>query len=433
MAQVAVASSTEAAPARRCAYTVLRRVFERGAYADRALQAEAGALDARDRALAMRLAYGAVQRRATLDHLIEALAGRPVERLDAPLRAALRLGLYELCYLGGAPAYAVVSDAVTLAKADSRSGSGLVNAVLRRAGREDARAQLEALPEDTAEQAALKHSHPEWLARMWWEALGAQQARALMRADNEPAELAVRANTLVTDACALARSLPARTHGDRELPEALVLEEPVDLHGLPQWGAGELLAQSRGAMLVARMVDPQPGERVLDLCAAPGGKSTHLAALMDGQGEVLAVESNSRRAAQLARTARRMRAHNVRVAVGDAAGARTDGPFDRVLVDPPCSGLGTLQARPDVRWRASVQSIAEMAREQAAILAAGAAALRPGGLLVYSTCTISPAENERVIADFLYSRSEYRVEKLRQTLPHRDGTAGFFIVCLRRS
>jgi 16S rRNA (cytosine967-C5)-methyltransferase len=427
------------APARRCAYTVLRRVFEQGAYADRALTAEAAELDPRDRALAMRLAYGAVQRKGTLDHLIEQLAARPPAALDPPLLAALRLGLYELLYMRGAPDYAVVGDAVELAKAHARAGHGLVNAVLRRAAREGADALLGPLGDDTPEQAAVKHSHPEWIARLWWESLGAEQARALMAADNEPLEVALRANTLVSDAATIARELPVRTHLDPAIPEALVLEEPFDVHSSPLWQAGAFHAQSRAAMLVARALDPAPGERVLDLCAAPGGKSTHLAALMQGQGEVHAVERNPRRAGSLVRTARRLQAANVIVEVADAEQWSLAGhdpaiaPFDRVLVDPPCSGLGTLQARADLRWRVSPEAIAEMVSVQSRILAAGASALRPGGVLVYSTCTISSNENERLIAAFLDSHSQFRLDDVVVTLPHRDHTAGFYIARLRKS
>jgi 16S rRNA (cytosine967-C5)-methyltransferase len=504
MTAVSTPPSTNIAPARRCAYTVLRRVFERGAYADRALRAEAGRLDGRDRALAARLSYGAVQRRGTLDHLIALLAERETSRLDAPVLAALRLGAYELLYLGGSPDYAVVVDAVQLAKEHGRAGHGLVNAVLRRAAREGP-ARLAALSDETPDQAAIKHSHPEWIARLWWRELGAAQARALMAHDNEPAELALRANTLVMDAPALAARLagapgeglrddgppgedppgedrprrPAdagavRCHLDPLIPEAVVLDSPFDVHGSPLWRAGAFMAQSRAAMLVARALAPRAGERVLDLCAAPGGKTTHLAALMEGRGEVVAVERNRSRAGALARTARRLRAGNVRVEVGDAALARPGGPgFDRVLVDPPCSGLGTLQARADLRWRATPAAAAEMSRLQAAILAAGARALRPGGVLVYSTCTVSANENEHVIAAFLDSHRDFSLDDLaaelpalamsrspsareRQgdrgasatapdggssppaapravlTLPHRDRTAGFFIARLRR-
>ncbi len=446
------------APARVCAYVVLRRVFERGAYADRTLQAESKQLDARDRALAMRLAYGAVQRRLTLDHLLAGFTERPPGQLDAPVLAALRLGLYELLYLRGAPDHAVVADAVELAKTQGRSGHGLVNAVLRRAQREGA-ALLDALTDDTPEHASVKHSHPEWIVRLWWRELGPDAARALLAFDNEPGEVALRANTLVTDAPTLAAQLrsgdsPISTHFDPEIPEALVLEGQFDVHGSALWREGAFLAQSRAAMLVARALAPEPGERVLDLCAAPGGKSTHLAALMQGRGEVLAVERNPARAGALARTAQRLRAGNVRIEVADAARARAEGAvFHRVLVDPPCSGLGTLQARADLRWRVTPETIAEMGRTQSAVLDAGAQALRPGGVLVYSTCTISPAENESPIAAFLDSHPDFALDDLAAelpgfalastassgsrsglvlTLPHRDHTAGFFIARLRR-
>jgi len=421
------------APARRCAYVVLRRVFEDGAYADRALQGEAKQLDARDRALAMRLLYGAVQRKGTLDYLIEQLADRPAERLDARLLAALRLGLYELLYLDGAPDHAVVADGVELAKGGARGGHGLVNAVLRRGAREGA-ALLGELSDQTPEQAAIKHSHPEWIARMWWEELGPADARALMAYDNEPGEVALRVNTLLSDAATLASELSVPTHPDPDLPEALVLEGPFDAHESPAWRAGAFLAQSRAAMRVSRTLDPQADERVLDLCAAPGGKTTHLAALMQGRGEVVAVERNARRAGMLTRTAQRLHTGNVRVEVADAAEERPEGAvYDRVLVDPPCSGLGTLQARADLRWRVTPQDVREMARTQASILAAGAAAVRPGGVLVYSTCTISPTENEHQITAFLDAHPDFSRDQFIMTLPHRDHTAGFFIARLHRA
>lgn len=468
MASVASSPSRAIAPARRCAFAVVRRVFEQGAYADLALHAEAAALDRRDRALATRLAYGAVQRKATLDHLIERLAGRPVGRLDAPVLAALRLGLYELLYLSGAPDRAVVADAVELAKAGGGRGHGLVNAVLRRAAREGDAKLLGALADATPEQAAVMHSHPEWIARLWWELLGADDARALMAYDNVPGEVALRVNTLVTDAATLANDLhgeSVRAHVSASLDDAIVLDGPFDAHASPLWRAGAFVAQSRAAMLVSRALAPLPGERVLDLCAAPGGKTTHIAALMDGRGEVLAVEANARRAEELRESARRLRADNVSVEVGDAAQSRPEGAvFDRVLVDPPCSGLGTLQARADLRWRASPEAMEQMARTQRAILAAGAEALRPGGVLVYSTCTISPTENEHAIADFLHSHPDFGLDDLAAdrsevggsvaalasatrtrsassrdglagtvlTLPHIDRTAGFFIARLRR-
>jgi 16S rRNA (cytosine967-C5)-methyltransferase len=435
--------------ARACAYAVVRRVFEHGAYADRALHGEARRhrLPPRERALAMRLAYGVVQRRATLDHVLERLAGRPVERLEPAVLAALRLGVFQLAFLDRVPAYAAVGESVELAKRHSRAGAGLVNAVLRRAAREAA-AIVAALPETTPAEAALRHSHPLWIAELLFDVLGADAARALMAAGNEPAESAVRANTLKIDRPALARRLPAASHAAERLPEGLVLDAPFDAFSSPLWDDGLFMPQSRAAMAVARALDPQPGERVLDLCAAPGGKTTHLAALMEGRGELVAVELHPGRADALRRTAARMGAQWLTVRQGDATAPHEPAAYDRVLVDPPCSDLGTLASRPDARWRKQPGDITRLAGGQQAILEAAAAAVRPGGVLVYSTCTISPAENERLIGAFLEQHADFTVDDLpsdlpvwdhpsvpgfMQTLPHRDGTDGFFVARLVRS
>ena len=434
-------------PARACAYAVVRRVFEHGAYTDRALHAEAArlGLPPRDRALATRLAYGTVQRRATLDHVIAELAGRQVSRLEPAVLAALRLGVFQLAFLDRVPAYAAVGESVALVKPDSPRGAGLVNAVLRRAGRE-ARALIGGLPEATPAEAALRHSHPEWIAELWFATLGPEAARALMAAGNEPAEAALRANTLRIAAAELAGRLPVPSHPADRLPEGLVLDAPFDAFASPLWEQGLFMPQSRAAMAVARTLDPQPGEAVLDLCAAPGGKTTHLAALMNGDGQVVAVERHPGRADALRRTAARMGAGSVEVRTVDAAAPH--GTFDRVLVDPPCSDLGTLAARPDARWRKAADAPAALAAEQRRILDAAADAVRPGGVLVYSTCTISLAENEQLVDAFLAARTDFAAERppsdgpvwdhptvarYQQTLPHRDGTDGFFIARMRRA
>jgi 16S rRNA (cytosine967-C5)-methyltransferase len=422
-------------------------VFESGAWADRAFHAEARRyrLSPRDRALATQLAYGVVQRRLTLDHLIGAFARRPAETLDPPVLAALRLGVFQLAFLERIPPHAAVGESVELAKADAPAAAGLVNAVLRRAARE-ARGRVAALPDGTPAQAALRHSYPEWIARLWFDTLGPQEARALMEAGNRPAEAVLRANTLRTTAAELAAALSVATHP--AAGDGLVLDGPFDAFGSPLWQDGLFMPQSRAAMAVSRVLAPRPGERVLDLCAAPGGKTTHLAALMEDRGEVVAVERHPGRADALRRTAARMGATCVDVRTADAAGDHGEAGFDRVLVDPPCSDLGTLASRPDARWRKHAGQPEELAALQARILRAGARALKPGGTLVYSTCTISPAENERVVQAFLASGEGFRADDLRsdlpvcqhpsepmfaQTLPHRDGTDGFFIARLRRA
>jgi 16S rRNA (cytosine967-C5)-methyltransferase len=283
---------------------------------------------------------------------------------------------------------------------------------------------------------------------MWSEAFGTGEAAALLARDNEPAESAVRANTLRTTRDALAEAMPVRTRAAPDLPEGLVIDEPYDLHGSALFASGALMPQSRGSMLVARVLDPRPGERVLDLCAAPGAKASHAAALMEGRGEVTAVERHAGRAKALKENCERLGADIVRVRQGDAREPVDTGAFDRVLLDPPCTDLGTLQARPDVRWRKDAATLDRVAAEQEALLDAAAGQVRPDGTLVYSTCTISPRENEERMIAFLDAHPQFSADDLGaewpgyahardgrflQLLPHRHGTDGFFIARLRRT
>jgi 16S rRNA (cytosine967-C5)-methyltransferase len=443
----ASARAAEVSAARACAFAVVRRVFEQGAYADRAFAAAATGLDARDRAFAMQLAYGTVQRRATLDHICALLSRRDPGALEPPVLAALRLGLFQLLLLGAVPDHAAVNESVELAKRSSRGGAPLVNAVLRRAAREG-RAILDGLDDRTSAGAALLHSVPEWLAERWFAELGADDARALLRRINAPAESVVRANSLVTSADEALARLPVPAMATGTPPEAIVLDAAFDTQSSELWREGAIMPQSRASMLVSHVLAPAAGERVLDLCAAPGAKTTHLAALMRDRGELVAVERHPGRADALARTCDRMRARCVRIVVGDAAAPRAGAAFDKVLVDPPCSGLGTLQSRPDIRWRATPDGVAGLAAVQQQILAAGASATAPGGAIVYSVCTISRQEGQEVIERFLRERPEFTVDEVPsafpgwshpsdepylQLLPHRDGTDGFFIARLRRA
>jgi 16S rRNA (cytosine967-C5)-methyltransferase len=385
-------------PARRAAHAVVLRTLSDGAYADRALHGEARGLEPRDRALAKQLAFGTVQRRLTLDHVIAAHVYRG---LDPGVRAALQLGLFQLLFLDGVAAHAAIGEAVELAKPSP--GHRLVNAVLRRVQREGAELPSDATPEG----ASIRHSHPRWIVERWWDWLGPEETRALLAADNEPAELALRVNALVDYDL---DDVPGRREG-----EAIVVDGPFDALAHPGYAAGAFTPQSRASQLVARVLAPAPGERVLDLCAAPGGKTTHLAALMEGTGEVVAVERHPQRARALQATAARMGAANVSVVTADAKDYDGAGRFDRVLLDPPCSGLGTLRSHPDLRWRMSPEGVERLAAEQDALLASARRALAPGGALVYSVCTLSPREERLVTAG------------VQRTFPHVHGTDGFYI------
>ena len=408
-------------PARRAAYETVLRVFEDDAYADRAFRTAAAPLDPRERALAQRLAYGTIQLRRTLDHGIERLGKRPVAKLDPPVRAALRLGAYQLAFSEVA-AHAAVNESVELVR-----GAGLeravkfANAVMRRLAL-GLRELVDALPEGSAAEAALRHSYPNWIAEIWWRELGADEALALMRAQNEPPETVVRRNGL--------RKGEVAGEPDPELPGALRVDR-VDERALAD---GLVWPQSRGSQLAGLVVGARPGERVLDLCAAPGGKATQLA---EAAAEVVAVEKHPGRARELEENCRRLGATNVRVVQADALELPGElAGFDRVLVDAPCSGLGVLAARPDLRWRG--RPLPEL---QCDLLRVASERVRPGGTIVYSVCTISEAENEAIVdASGLVAEplgeewpqfAHPRRPEFLLTLPHRDRTSGFFISSLR--
>lgn len=434
-------------PARTVAYRVVRRVTAEGAWADRAFRAEAErtGLDPRERAFAQQLAYGTVQRLRTLDHALAAASSRPLKKVDARLLDALRLGAFQLLYLDGVPDHAAVEQTVELVKRESHRAQGFANAVMRQVAREG-RAAVETIDVSTPEGAALACSHPDWVARMWWGQLGPDAARELMARDNEAPESAVRANALVTTPDVLAAALDVPSHPAPGVPEGLVLDAAWDAHGSSLFADGALIPQSRGSMTVARVLDPRPGQRVLDMCAAPGAKTTHIAALMGADGTIVAMEQNAQRAEALRENCERMRASNVEVVVGDAREA-PPGPFDRILLDPPCSDLGTLQARPDVRWRKTPDQLDALAALQRELLDAALDRLAPDGSLVYSSCTISPSENEDQIDRLIADRPDVERDDLTQDraavahpsvpgylqlLPHRDGADGFFIARLRR-
>jgi 16S rRNA (cytosine967-C5)-methyltransferase len=352
--------------------------------------------------------------------------------------AGLRLGVYELLFADGTPDHAAVDQAVELVKrAGAAHASGFVNAVLRRVGRER-EALVEALLSDdsTPEAAAVKHSAPLWLAQMWWRELGPEDARSLLAACNEPQEAAFRVNTLrTTPSDVLARlhtagvkasgaPYPSMEGGKRTGSEwPLGAAEMIVVEGqtgglVPELiAAGELTPQSRGSAAVVEVLDPQPGEHILDLCAGPGIKTGQIAARMGDRGEVISVESDPERAAEVAAQATRLGLRSVTVIEADATEAAMAPGFDRVLLDAPCSDLGALSSRPDARWRKSPATIERLVEVQSELLRRGLEALRPGGALVYSTCTISKRENEERIDP------EYSV----QLRPDRDRTTGFFI------
>ncbi len=397
-------------PARRAAYEVLLRVFEQDAYADRVFRTAARDLDERERAFAQRLAYGAVQRRRTLDHAIDTLGRRPVRKLDPPVRAALRLGAYQLGYTDTAP-HAAANESVELVRrARLERAVPFTNAVMRRLAA-GIRPLLDALPDGP-----LRESYPDWIYETWVRDLGRDQALALMRAGNEPLETAVRL---------VAGDPPGEP---TDVPGAYRVERVDDL----AVAEGRIWPQSRGSQLAGLAVGSRDGEQVLDLCAAPGGKATQL------RGEVTAVEIDPNRASELRENLALLHADNVTVVEADATRLPPElTGFDRALVDAPCSGLGVVSQRPDLRWRA--RPLPEL---QLALLRAAAERVRPGGTIVYSVCTINADENEAVVeasglrvlslAEEWPQFAHPRRPEFLLTLPHVHRTSGFFVARLAR-
>jgi 16S rRNA (cytosine967-C5)-methyltransferase len=385
------------APARRVAYDVVRRVFEDDAYADRAFAAAARGLDDRDRALAQRIVYGTVQRKRTIDYGIEQLGRRPVRKLDPPVRAALRIAAYQLAW-SDAPPHAVADDAVELVRAARlERATAFTNAVVRRLA-QGFRGLVASLPEGP-----LKHSYPDWIAEVWERDWGRDEALELMRAQNEPPALEVHANEAVG--------------------------EPTDVPGayrVDRVDPGRMWPMSRASQLAALVVGSRDGERVLDAAAAPGGKTRLL------RGEVTAVELHPGRARELEENVRGL---DVRVVQGDVRELDETG-FDRALVDAPCSGLGVLARRPDLRWRA--RPLPEL---QLDLIRAAADRVRPGGTIVYAVCTLNVDENEAVVdaaglepeplGDEWPQYAHPKRPEFLLTTPHRHRTSGFFIARLR--
>jgi 16S rRNA (cytosine967-C5)-methyltransferase len=450
--------SSPADTARAAAWEILQRV-EEGAFADALLGHELGKrqLERRDQALVTRIVYGTLAWQGYLDYLLRSFTRRDASTLEMQIRVLLRMGLFQIVKLTRVPPFAVVDTTVELSKLHRHgSATGLVNAVLRRAAREWQKVALPARETALAEHLSIRFSHPRWLVELWVAELGADEAEALLAANNEEAPTVLRVNLHRQTRAGAVEEL--RQAGFDAVPAS---RSPAGLRivpggfptGVPGYAEGRVSLQGEASQLVALMVGARPGDRVLDACAAPGGKATAIAELMADTGTVHALDVSEAGVRRIAAMGRRLGLSNVRASVADATDwqpppAERDG-FDCVLVDAPCTGLGTLRQHPEVRWRRSAADVTRAADLQRRILIHMAEFVRPGGALVYATCTLTREENEAVVTALLSSTDGFVVDDPRpllpeaahglvgadgflRTVPHRHDLDGFFAARLKR-
>jgi 16S rRNA (cytosine967-C5)-methyltransferase len=399
-------------PARVAAYETLRAVSAGSADLPTAIAFTRGGLhDERDRALAADIASGVQRWRAAIDHVIAAMAKRPISRLDAQVVEILRLSVYQLLHLTRVPASAVVDDAVNLVRrAGKTSATGFVNAILRQVSRRRDALPLPERPADPSDRAAaldyfsITLSHPRWLAARWLDRIGFEATDAWMRFNNTPGSMTLRANLLRVTRDELASRLAAddvTVHASAYAPDALVVDAGNPLRGALA-NDGLFFVQDEASQLVALLAGDRPAERVLDACASPGGKTTAIAAAMEGRGILVATDLRERRIDLLRRTVAASGATNVRIVQADLRRPLPFlAPFDCVLVDAPCSGLGTLRRDPDIRWRRRETDLSALAAAELTMLQRAADRVSSGGRLVYATCSSEPEENEGVVDAFL--------------------------------
>ena len=442
---------------RALAIEILLKVETRKAYADILLDhaIKTAALSALDRAFFTQLVYGTLRWRGKLDWILSRILRQPLGDMDGYLKNLLRLTVYQILFLDKVPPYAAVNEGVELAKRyGGKSAGGLMNAVARRLLREKEHLTKPDSKADLVQRLSVLWSHPEWLVRKWLAYFGEVETTALLSANNQATPVVLRANRLKTDRAALIEKLHAAGHGAKPSPfsaQAIYLRSASSVDQLPGFEEGLFLVQGEASQLVGLLLGPKPGERILDACAAPGGKATHLAELMEDRGEIIATDISARGIKKLEQNIRRSELKSIRPIEADVSLELTGAlalPYDRILADLPCSGLGTLRSHPEAKWHREERDIERLSGLQKKILNRLSSHLKPGGTLVYSTCTLTREENEEAVEDFLRHHKEFVLDDAAEflpesvrhmvrghfflALPHRDGTDGFFAARMRK-
>lgn len=439
--------------ARQTALDIICSVIDGGAYANIALNKalRSKTCDDRDRRFITELVYGTVKAKGTLDWLLSQLSSRPLNKIDKVVLNILRMGLYQLFYLDKVPASAACNESTELAKAAGHLGTAkFVNGILRSAVRskEAGTIVFPKYEDEPALNIALTEFHPEWLVKRWLQQFGVEETQALCRYNNLPPVLSLRTNTLKTTRDVLLAYLQAagfEAEPSKWCEEGIVCSKTAGINKLLEKHPDVFYMQDESSMLVAHVVNPQPGMAVLDLCAAPGGKTTHLAQLMQNKGSIYACDIHLHKMKLIEDNANRLGIEIIKTVLQDAAVFKPEwsAAFDCVLVDAPCSGLGVLRRRAEARWRKSQKGLQVFPPLQKAILKNAARYVKPCGMLVYSTCTLEAAENSGLVQDFLAAHPNFEYAGFKhlltgatvnelQLLPQRDGVDGFYICAMRR-
>ena len=425
--------------ARAAAAKVVFEVSERGAYSNVALSKilRIENLSDIDRRFVTELVYGTVKTGKSIDWIISKYISRSLKKIDPKVMAILRISFFQIFFLDRVPNFAAVNEAVELAKKISVGSSKFVNAVLRSALREPNKAKFPT--NDTAESIALSMFHPQWLIERWIKQFGIEDTKAICAVDNSEPPLTLRVNTLRTSRDEILSSLKSQNINampSKLADEGVVIKGNVGaLDDLNILQRGLCQVQDESSMLVAHELSPKPGEFVIDCCAAPGGKATHIAELMKNSGKIVAIDIHEHKIKQIKSNAKRLGIKIIEPLFFDARKISEEffNIADRVLIDAPCSGLGVLRRKADLRWRKRLDELKELPKLQLEILESASKTIKVNGTLIYSTCTLENAENEEVVNKFLNDHENFKLEHTKILLPHIDGTDGFFIAKMIRS
>lgn len=448
---MAKADKTYSKNARLVAFKTLGRISS-GAFADIALESGLIGLSPNERPLATELVYGILRNQLKIDWIIDSFSSVNTKKMERSVLSALRLGAYQLLFLTKIPASAAINESVNLIKKEGAKKAGFVNAVLRRIDKERGAVKMPTAETDALSCISISYSMPKWLAKRWLLRYGKDEVAALCASLLLPPRKVIRANSLVTSRKELMDALNKEgfeTSPAAYAPDAVIITKDAGL----STADSRYYIQDEASQLVASLLSPAPGERVLDSCAAPGGKTTHLAAIMQNKGRILALDSRPGRLLALKALSGRMGAKIIHTVAADSAmplPLKQDALFDGILVDAPCSGLGVLQRTPDIKLRSTEAGIKELSTRQTALLENLCRYLKKGGRMVYSVCTFEPEETDGVIKAFLEKHPEFTIENAKSTLPdscaplidangflrtltHRHGCDGFFAVKLKKA